>query len=66
MIIPPDFTFEERKLALMIDAMDKRRRLAVTDGDLLTQAEIDAWYKQHAATIRPIRDKIEAAEFDAG
>lgn len=65
MIIPPDFSFEERKLALMIDAMDKRRRLAVTDGDLLTQAEIDSWFKTHAATIRPIRDKIEAAEFDA-
>lgn len=64
MNIPPDFSFEERKLALMIDAMNKRRALAATDNDLLTLAEIDAWFQQHAATIRPVRDKIEAAEFD--
>lgn len=65
MIIPDDFSFEERKLALMIDAMDKRRALADTDNDLVTMGEIDTWFRQHAITIRPIRDKIEAAEFDA-
>ena len=66
MIIPPDFSFEERKLALTIDLMDKRRALAVSDNDLVMIAEIDGWFKQHAPAIRPIRDRIEAAEFDAG
>ena len=64
MILPETFSFEERKLALALDAMDKRRALAVTDGDLVVVAEIDGWFREHAAAIRPIRDKIEADEFD--
>lgn len=64
MKLPPDFNADERWLALAIDAMDKNRRLAVLDDDLLKLAEIDAWFKAHAAAIRPIRDRMEAAEFD--
>lgn len=44
--------------------MDKRRALAVTEGDLVIQATIDAWFKEHARVIRPLRDKLEADEFD--
>lgn len=65
MHLPKDLTPEEKQLALSIDAMEKRRMLAVTQGDLVKQAEIDSWFKQYARVIRPLRDKIEAAEFDA-
>ncbi|UTC28260.1 hypothetical protein GURKE_02290 [Brevundimonas phage vB_BpoS-Gurke] len=64
MKLPPDFDPSERWLALAIDAMDKNRRLAVLDNDLIKIAEIDAWFKSHAPAIRPIRDRMEAAEFD--
>jgi hypothetical protein len=57
-------TQEERQLAAALDAMDKARRVAVADGDLVRQAEIDGWFRQHAAVIRPLRDKLEADEFD--
>lgn len=44
--------------------MDKNRRIAELDNDLVKVAEIDAWFKAHAVAIRPIRDRMEAAEFD--
>jgi len=59
-----DLTPDELRLAAALDAMDKRRALAVTEGDILTQAEIDGWFKQFAAVIRPLRDRLEAEEFD--
>lgn len=65
MILPPGLSSDERWLALALDAMDKKRALAVSENDLLAQAEVDGWFHTHAAAIRPIRDKIEAAEFDA-
>lgn len=64
LLLPTDFNDDERRLALAIDAMDKRRALAVSESDLLTQAECDAWFKQHAPAIRPIRDRMEAHLFD--
>jgi hypothetical protein len=62
-LLPTDFTEDERRLALAIDAMEKRRALAVTENDVLAQAEVDAWFKQHAPAIRPIRDRMEAHLF---
>lgn len=59
-----DLTSEEHRLALSIDAMDKLRALAVSEGDILRTAQIDAWFKEHAAAVRRVRDKIEADEFD--
>lgn len=64
MNLPFGMTEDERWLALALDAMDKKRALAITEGDILGQAECDGWFQTHAAAIRPIRDKIEAAEFD--
>lgn len=64
MNLPVSLTSDERWLALSLDAMDKKRALAITEGDVLAQAECDNWFATHAAAIRPIRDKIEAAEFD--
>lgn len=54
-----DLSREERQLAAAIDAMEKRRALAVSDGDLVLQAEIDEWFRKHAVVIRPLRDKLE-------
>jgi hypothetical protein len=52
-------TVEERRLAAAIDAMEKVRALAVTDGDLIKQAEIDEWFRVNRAVIRALRDKLE-------
>lgn len=57
--VEPLLTKDERAVAAAIDAMEKRRALAASQGDLETQARIDAWFKQYAAVIREIRDKIE-------
>ncbi|AFU88095.1 hypothetical protein CcrColossus_gp225 [Caulobacter phage CcrColossus] len=54
-----DLTPEERRLAAAIDAMEKRRALAKTEGDIVTDAEITNWFREHAAVIRPLRDKLE-------
>lgn len=54
-----DLSREERQLVAAIDAMEKRRVLAVSEGDLVMQGEIDEWFRKHAAVIRPIRDKLE-------
>lgn len=54
----PDLTAEERRLEAAIDAMEKARALAVTDGDLVKVAEIDDWFREHAPVIRRLRDKI--------
>jgi len=62
----PDLSPEEQQLALALDAMEKSRRLAATEGDMLRLAEIDAWFRQYAHVIRPLRDKLESAEFDDG
>lgn len=59
-----DLTYEERRLALSIDAMEKIRALAVSEHDLVKVAEVDAWFKTHAAAIRRVRDLVEADEFD--
>lgn len=52
-------TVEERRLAAAIDAMEKVRALAVTDGDLIKQAEIDEWFRVNRPVIRALRDKLE-------
>lgn len=39
--------------------MEKRRILAQTEGDLVTKAEVDDWFRRHATVIRPLRDKLE-------
>ncbi|AXQ68772.1 hypothetical protein HOU00_gp353 [Caulobacter phage CcrPW] len=39
--------------------MEKRRALARTEGDIVTDAEITNWFREHAAVIRPLRDKLE-------
>ena len=59
-----DLTKEERVLWASIDAMEKARALASLENDLVRKAEIDAWFKQHDRVIRPLRDKVEADEFD--
>lgn len=59
-----ELTFEEQRLANAIDAMDKLRVLADMDGDLVRKAEIEGWFRANAAVIRPLRDKLEADEFD--
>lgn len=57
--VEPFLNKDERAVAAAIDAMEKRRALAVADGDLEVQARVDAWFKQYAPLIREIRDKIE-------
>jgi hypothetical protein len=52
-------TPDERRLAAAIDAMEKVRALAITDGDLVKQAEVDDWFRRNAPVIRPVRDKLE-------
>lgn len=56
--MPEPLTAEERLLGAAIDAMEKARAFAVSDGDLVKVAEIDLWFRERAAVIRPLRDKL--------
>ncbi|AFU87408.1 hypothetical protein CcrMagneto_gp238 [Caulobacter virus Magneto] len=59
-------TKDEITFAGLIKAMEDARRTAKAAGDLVSTAEIDRWFKEHAPIIREVRDKAEADEFDAG
>lgn len=54
-----DLTPEEHRLALALDAMEKARAVAASDCDWVRKAEIDDWFRRHAALIRQLRDKLE-------
>jgi hypothetical protein len=57
--LPADLTPDERRLAAALDAMEKARVLAVTEGDLIRKAECDSWFQQWAPLIRALREKTE-------
>ena len=53
---------EEETLARLIVQMERLRAAAAATGDVLQASEVAAWFKEHAATIRRIRDLTE--DFD--
>lgn len=52
-------TAEELTLGTLLPKMDRIREYAHKNGDIILAAEVDDWYREHAATLRRIRDLTE-------
>uniref|UniRef100_A0AB74UMP7 Uncharacterized protein n=1 Tax=Caulobacter phage BL57 TaxID=3348355 RepID=A0AB74UMP7_9VIRU len=55
---------DEVAFAQRIESMERLRKHLKAAGDLVKLAEVDGWFRDHAAVIRRIRFQAEDAAFD--